>query len=224
MERYPVLGFLYSQHRHASRTPVYKGISRKVPVLVTARRTMKSIASIKGQGSKQTKHSGNPSDCERRSIDTMVDVVERLNALLKQVRTAYVVQDYLDPDIQSNMQRAKHEVVATNPVSSCCSEASSSSVGITEVWREKICEWSYQVVDHFEFSREVVSVSISLLDRFLCTEQVDKKQFQLAAMTTLYLAIKLTETGKLSMRSMIQLSRGFFTIEQMAAMEMTILR
>jgi hypothetical protein len=176
------------------------------------------------QGSKQQKRSGNPSDCERRSIDTMVDVVERLNALLKQARTAYVVQDYLDPDFQSNMQRAKEGVVPTNPASSSCSEASSSSVGITELWREKICEWSYQVVDHFEFSREVVSVSISLLDRFLCTEQVDKKQFQLAAMTTLYLAIKLTETGKLSMRSMIQLSRGFFTIEQMAAMEMTILR
>lgn len=152
----------------------------------------------------------------------MVDIIERLNALLKQARTVYVVQDYLNPVYQSKMRVI--EDGAINPVSSCCSDTSSSSLGITEVWREKICEWSYQVVDHFEFSREVVSVSISLLDRFLCTQPVDKKQFQLAAMTTLYLAIKLNETGKLSMRSMIQLSRGFFTIEQMAAMETSILQ
>ena len=153
----------------------------------------------------------------------MVDIVERLNALLKQARTVYVVRDYLKPVYQSKLQGVE-DAGAVNPVSSCCSEISSLSLGITEVWREKICEWSYQVVDHFEFSREVVSVSISLLDRYLCTQQVDKKQFQLAAMTTLYLAIKLTENGKLSMRSMIQLSRGFFTIEQMASMETTILQ
>ena len=92
------------------------------------------------------------------------------------------------------------------------------------MWREKICEWSYQVIDHFDFSREVVSVSIHYLDRFLATRTVNKKVFQLAAMTCLFLAIKLHEPGKLSMASMIELSRGYFMVEQMATMEMSILR
>jgi lipoyl(octanoyl) transferase len=50
------------------------------------------------------------------------------------------------------------------------------------------------VIDHFDFSREVVSVSIHYLDRFLAAFPVNKKTFQLAAMTTLYLAIKVNTT------------------------------
>jgi lipoyl(octanoyl) transferase len=80
------------------------------------------------------------------------------------------------------------------------------------------------VIDHFDFSREIVSISIHYLDRYLATRPVNKKLFQLAAMTTLYLAIKLYEPGSLSMASMIELSRGYFKVEQMAEMEMTILR
>uniref|UniRef100_A0A7S4WBA6 Cyclin N-terminal domain-containing protein n=1 Tax=Ditylum brightwellii TaxID=49249 RepID=A0A7S4WBA6_9STRA len=34
-------------------------------------------------------------------------------------------------------------------------------------WRRKICEWSYKVVDHFKYDREVVSVSMNYFDRFL---------------------------------------------------------
>jgi hypothetical protein len=36
-------------------------------------------------------------------------------------------------------------------------------------WREKITHWSYNVVDHFELSREVVAISLNLFDRFLAT-------------------------------------------------------
>jgi lipoyl(octanoyl) transferase len=75
------------------------------------------------------------------------------------------------------------------------------------------------VVDHFDFSREVVSISISFLDRYLSVRAVDKRLFQLAAMTSLYMTIKIYERGTLSMASMIDLSRGFFMVEHMAAME-----
>lgn len=80
------------------------------------------------------------------------------------------------------------------------------------------------MIDHFDFSREVVSVSISYLDRYLATRSVNKQVFQLAAMTSLFLAIKLFEPGRLSMQSMIELSRGYFTVKQMEAMELEILR
>lgn len=162
----------------------------------------------------------------------MVDLLERINAMLKQEALHYITQDYLDPNFQQKLSSL--DVDSELPPSllrsqgsvhsaSSASSASSSS-GITEVWREKICEWSYQVIDHFEFSREVVNISMHFLDRYLASRPVNKKIFQLAAMTSLYIAIKLHEPGRLSMSSMIELSRGYFQWTHMAAMEMSILR
>jgi Cyclin, N-terminal domain len=151
---------------------------------------------------------------------------ETLKILLGQVNAVYIAQDYLAPAYQEKLSR-RSEVARggkTVGVSSVGSRSSSISSIINDTWREKICEWSYQVVDHFDFSREVVCVSMSFLDRYLSSVQVDKKLFQLAAMTTLHLAIKLFEPGTLSMQSMIELSRGYFTAQQMAAMEMKILQ
>jgi len=153
----------------------------------------------------------------------MVDLVERLNVLLDQDKRYYQTQDYLSPIFQANLQLPLKVSRSQDGVSTV---SASTSASINEAWREKICEWSYQVVDHFDFSREVVSISMSFLDRFLSStrELVDKKFFQLAAMTCLYLAVKLYEPGTLPMQAMINLSRGYFTVEQMTAMEMEILR
>jgi hypothetical protein len=48
---------------------------------------------------------------------------------------------------------------------------------------------------------------------------VDKKLFQLASMTILYMTIRVYERGALSMASMIDLGRGYFMIEHMVSME-----
>lgn len=153
----------------------------------------------------------------------MVDLVERLNVLLYQDQRYYKTQDYLSPIFQANLKLPVKDCRSRDAVSTI---SASPSVSINEAWREKICEWSYQVVDHFDFSREVVSISMSFLDRFLSSTRdlVDKKFFQLTAMTCLYLAVKLYEPGTLPMQAMIELSRGYFTVEQMTAMEMEILR
>lgn len=102
--------------------------------------------------------------------------------------------------------------------------SSSSNSQINELWREKICEWCYQVVDHFDFNREVVSVAMSYLDRYLATRTVNRRIFQLAAMTALYLAIKLYEPGRLRMSSLIDLSRGYFMAEHIVTMEDSMLQ
>lgn len=150
----------------------------------------------------------------------MADLIERLEAMLKQESSEYKTVDYLMPACQMRL-------AAETPIDSCglsTADSSQSSGDINESWREKICEWSYQVIDHFDFSREVVMVSMNLLDRFLASRTVNKKVFQLAAMTCLFIAIKLNEPGKLTMLSMIELSRGYFKVNQMAAMEVSILR
>jgi Cyclin, N-terminal domain len=151
----------------------------------------------------------------------MVDLLERIESMHKQETSSYATRGYLEDVYQRKILAFAEEC---NEPAEAVSTSSMSSSTINEVWREKICEWSYQVIDHFDFSREVVGVSMHYLDRFLATRTVNKKMFQLVAMTALYLAIKLYEPGRLTMTSMIELSRGYFTVEQMAAMEMSILR
>jgi lipoyl(octanoyl) transferase len=108
---------------------------------------------------------------------------------------------------------------------------------VTEGWRQKICEWSYEVVDHFGFDREVVSIAINYLDRVIANAtqktavSVPRKEFQLVAVTTLFLAIKLHgiidasegAPSKLRINTFVDLSRGLFTIETLEATERSIL-
>jgi hypothetical protein len=88
-------------------------------------------------------------------------------------------------------------------------------------------------VDHFDLNREVVSIAMNHLDRYLATftEEVDKNMFQLLAMTCLYLSIKLNEYKHLlipestsSMDTILRLSRGAFTLSQMEQMEYEVLQ
>ena len=108
---------------------------------------------------------------------------------------------------------------------------------VNESWRRKICEWSFEVVDHFGFDREVVSIALNFLDRVIAhtTEttnaSVPRKEFQLVAVTSLYLAIKLhgeTDAAegaprKLRIHAFVELSRGMFSIETLETMERGIL-
>jgi Cyclin, N-terminal domain/Cyclin, C-terminal domain len=91
----------------------------------------------------------------------------------------------------------------------------------------------FTVVDHFDLNREVVSIAMNHLDRFLdtFTDEVDKNMFQLLAMTCLYLSIKLNEykhllipESKSSMDTILRLSRGAFTLPQMEQMEYEVLQ
>lgn len=154
--------------------------------------------------------------------DVMIDLPDRFAVMRRQESTIYRNEDYLSQERQ--MHQEQHESRGRKSSTASSDDSASSNSSVNEVWREKICEWSYQVVDHFDFNREIVSISLSYLDRFLSTRPVNKKIFQLAAMTTLYLAIKLNEQGTLKMSSLIELSRGYFMVEHIAAMEEAILR
>jgi hypothetical protein len=115
-------------------------------------------------------------------------------------------------------------------------------------WRRKICQWSFKVIDHFRLDREVVSCAMNIFDRYLahmpksfamdtcacpaCQRSVDSRTFQLTAMTSLYLAMKLNSDNgnnvascrKLRLTSFIELSRGQFSAGDICKMETTILK
>jgi hypothetical protein len=95
---------------------------------------------------------------------------------------------------------------------------------IDEYCREQICEWTFRVVDYFRIDREVASVSLSYLDRFLCTTHCDRSSFKLAATTTLYMAVKVFYPNKLGDLGILSdLSRGEFGMMDMAKMEAHVL-
>eukprot|EP00581_Thalassiosira_minuscula_P007342 CAMPEP_0183703522 /NCGR_PEP_ID=MMETSP0737-20130205/1238_1 /TAXON_ID=385413 /ORGANISM="Thalassiosira miniscula, Strain CCMP1093" /LENGTH=343 /DNA_ID=CAMNT_0025930291 /DNA_START=136 /DNA_END=1167 /DNA_ORIENTATION=+ len=179
--------------------------------------------------------------------DMLVEISERLTVMRTQEASRYVVPDYLAPEWQQKLREVTSEgssdaddnassqassassdaaapLSTSNGPASSAGSSSSASSQINELWREKICEWCYQVVDHFDFNREVVSVAMSYLDRYLATRTVNRRIFQLAAMTALYLAIKLYEPGKLRMTSLIDLSRGYFMAEHIVTMEDSMLQ
>jgi Cyclin, N-terminal domain/Cyclin, C-terminal domain len=135
------------------------------------------------------------------------DVGERIFVMRIQEETTYRVRDYLAESVQIRK-------LASKPVDEDC--------------RVKMCEWCYQVVDFCKFRRETVGIGMSYLDRFLCTKQglealCNRKQYQLAAMTALYIAIKLHEPLEMETSLLADLSRGCYTEMEFVGMEQTIL-
>ena len=94
---------------------------------------------------------------------------------------------------------------------------------VCAAWREKICEWCYEVVDHFDFDRETAELALHFLDRYLAARRVDREAFQLAAVTSLYLAAKLGRPACLRPSALAALSRGRCTASDITTMEEDLL-
>lgn len=99
---------------------------------------------------------------------------------------------------------------------------------VDEDCRVKMCEWCYQVVDFCKFRRETVGIGMSYLDRYLCSKKgrrslSDRKEYQLVAMTCLYIAIKIHEPLEMETSLLADLSRGCYTEMEFADMEQKIL-
>jgi Cyclin, N-terminal domain len=138
-------------------------------------------------------------------------------------------------------------------------------------WRKKMCLWSFRVVDHWRYSRDTVSIAMNLLDRYLVVSRsqdcdcfrnkgigrgspittiepwISQSEYQLAAMTCVYLAMKMntpihqhsqSSHGRISpssnrrsrpsmvpmqLTSFVELSRGQFNSQDICSMEYKIL-
>ena len=100
--------------------------------------------------------------------------------------------------------------------------------GVDEICRKLMAEWCIKVVDRCAFTRDTAAIAMNMLDRFLMTEQglcamKDRNIFQLASMTCLYTAIKVHESEALQPKTIVQLSRGIFSVKEIEEMEVKIL-
>lgn len=110
-------------------------------------------------------------------------------------------------------------------------------------WRPKISEWMYKIVDHFSLDREIVAFAMDLLDRFnlfYSTKDIDSELYQRAAMTCLFISVKMNcgyccshsrsldhthqchQQGLFRVNDYAALSRGQFTAQDIIEMEMLI--
>jgi hypothetical protein len=131
-----------------------------------------------------------------------------IRVMRRQEETSYANSDYLEslPDLMSEEDQ--------DPIDAAC--------------RSVMSQWCYQIVDFCSYKRETVATCMSNLDRFLATpdgQQVmmDRNQFQLAAMTSLYTAVKVHEQEAMAPKLISSLSRGAHSIEAVEAMEFRIL-
>jgi len=111
--------------------------------------------------------------------------------------------------------------------------------GVNENWRRRLCEWMFEVTDHYDFDREVVSFAFDYLDRSISLayeptskKKLSKREYQLYAVTSLYLAIKVHgemdsdvdgKRIKLRISAFQELSRGCFKTETIEAKELEFL-
>jgi hypothetical protein len=131
------------------------------------------------------------------------DVADIVSNMLRQESTTYKRKDYL----------------ATQSLSQVQDEV------IDGCWRQRIIEWMYGVVDHCSLRRESVAVGTYFLDLSACRGLVRcRRDFQLVAMTSLMLSIKLNDSTSVKLDSMVKLGRGLFNETDVVAMESEVLK
>jgi hypothetical protein len=127
-------------------------------------------------------------------------------------------------EVISNMLRQEATTYKREDYIAALATRTAPGETIDGAWRQRIIEWMYGVIDHCNLRRESVAVATYFLDlssaRGLVKCRVD---FQLIAMTSLLLSIKLNDSTMVKLDSMVRLGRGLFNESDVVAMEKKIL-
>ncbi len=139
-------------------------------------------------------------------------LISKINAMRMKEESSYLFSNYYIPPAAINsLDRTLKKCINVREDLGC---------------REKICQWTYSVIDHFGLSRQTVAISIDIFDRYFATRgnRCDTDLALLASLTTLYIAIKLNEKKKIKLSTLARLSRQQFTAKDIELMEMEILK
>jgi hypothetical protein len=117
----------------------------------------------------------------------------------------------------------------------------SLGIDILDLYRDRLCQWLYSVVDYYNFDRDVVALTINIIERYchsskcfigamkprdlLVDEKIDdvKPTIQLVTLSSLYIILKVSCPETIEFDSFLLLGRSQFTKEQLVTTEMTIL-
>lgn len=184
----------------------------------------------------------------------MQETLDQIAMLLRQEQTIYRCIDYMSHERPSMVDTYCNNMVdeCANLVhdrSAVVMSKVSSTVSISDVkgvtesnghrdhtftfWRHQMFDWACMVVDSYSMDREVVAVSFNMLDRYITFESskptappITRDDYQLFSMTCLYLSVKILESypRKLSVQTLVDMSKNYYTKETIEATERDILQ
>ncbi|KAL9187180.1 hypothetical protein ACHAXT_010900 [Thalassiosira profunda] len=180
---------------------------------------------IEPSSSSDSSHS--PPSREAQAMDTLLSMMANEEAL-----------PAIDPQTRSRVK-------ATPITSTAAAEEDDEPVNDHD--RTKMCDWYYEMSDFLKIDRSTASRSLTLLDRFMATPvhrhavsrlpssdphtvpgvvvaaSQDRDEYQLAALTALFLAVKLFERLNVQPDHVSYLSRGRYTSSEVVKMEVVML-
>jgi len=126
-------------------------------------------------------------------------VLERITAMRVREEETARCRDYLTPQVDSRCRRL-------------------------------MVDWCFAVVDAFALSRETVGAAMSILDRYLSSGNGKSRDalkcpqtYQMAVITSLFMAIKIHEPSVLGIQLLVKLCRGVYEERDIVATESDIL-
>jgi Cyclin, N-terminal domain/Cyclin, C-terminal domain len=77
-----------------------------------------------------------------------------------------------------------------------------------EVWRNRVLQWFYDVVDHLSEARSVIYIAVYILDCYVSQKQVlDNRTYQLCSLTSLFLACRINGSTSIRLTDLIAISQ-----------------
>uniref|UniRef100_A0A7S3Q287 Cyclin N-terminal domain-containing protein n=1 Tax=Chaetoceros debilis TaxID=122233 RepID=A0A7S3Q287_9STRA len=167
---------------------------------------------------------------QRIKPTNMASTTDELHSSVDEFRLSSFI-DRLDVMKRQEQSSIYHISDCLSAQSTRKASLSSSANTNADIWcRSQMVQWCYAVVDFVHFNRETVLSAMQLLDRFVSTNTsksinviADRRQYQLAAMTALYLAIKIHEPQTLEIGMMVQLGKGAYASSDFYQMEFNML-
>ena len=166
---------------------------------------------------------------------------DSLSIMLDKEQTTYSCHDYLMVNSSCNDEDcinfccSETDVIDSDSYH-CCNHCNERSKLITPKDRTKIVDWCYDIVDRCHFKRECVAMAMSMVDHFASSISFtsseaeydsiilqNPEQYQLVAVTALYISIKISERMTFSSHDFADVSHGMYTTEDIEWMECELL-
>lgn len=169
------------------------------------------------------------------------NLIEEINAAMEREDTSYPCSgDYIGSlsdqskscnslvDLHASMQEKGYPGGCSTLVTSSSESNLSLFINFPADYecRYKMCQWFYQVVNYCKLNQGTAQLCISNLDRFLSMYPFylkDREDYQLTAISALYLSIKINNSVKLDMKFLGMLCRGRYKLKDIVAMERKML-
>ena len=85
-------------------------------------------------------------------------VIGQIRAMMNKESSVYKCNDYVESHKLEKVTMSRNEIESTDQ---------SQEFIVDDACRQKMCQWSYRIVDHFGGSRDLVAISQNYVDRFL---------------------------------------------------------